>query len=96
MRRLDLLRRLDLSKIDVAVPLIGKRIQSLRQYLNLSMRTFGERIGYSGTQISRLETGETKPSEEVLALISETYHVKPGYFEGGGATRFSSGEATHH
>ena len=70
------------TKIEVRDPQIAERIKALRQYLGLSLKSFGEKIGYSPSQISRLETGETNPSETILGLICMAYGVREGYFEG--------------
>lgn len=61
---------------------ISESIKELRQYLGLSLRSFGKPLGYSGTQITRFEQNMTEPSSRVIEKICEVYAVDPGYFNG--------------
>ena len=60
----------------------GEQIKELRQYLGLSLRSFGKPLGYSGTQITRFEQNLSEPSSRVIEEICEVYAVAPGYFNG--------------
>ena len=60
----------------------GEQIKELRQYLGLSLRSFGKPLGYSGTLITRFEQNMTEPSSRVIEKICEVYAVDHGYFQG--------------
>ena len=45
---------------------MGDRIHDLRSYLGLSLKAFGEAIGFSGNHISRFEKNVFSPDERVI------------------------------
>ena len=51
-------------------------------YLGLSLRAFGEPIGYTGMHISRFEKNVLIPDECVIQKICQVFHVDPSYFTG--------------
>ena len=61
---------------------MGEKIHELRMYLGLSLKTFGEPLGYTGTHISRFEKNVAKPDERVIQKICKVFQVEPSYFTG--------------
>lgn len=61
---------------------VGEKIHALRLYLGLSLRAFGEPIGYTGTHILRIEQKAVNPSEQFIQKVCEGLHVNPEYFTG--------------
>ena len=61
---------------------MGDRIHDLRSYLGLSLKAFGEAIGFSGNHISRFEKNVFSPDERVIQKICDVFHVDPAYFTG--------------
>ena len=59
---------------------MGDRIHDLRSYLGLSLKAFGEAIGFSGNHISRFEKNVFSPDERVIQRICDVFHVNPDYF----------------
>ena len=60
---------------------IAEKLQTLREYLGLSMNAFGREIGYTGKQISRYEKETASISDEVIDKIVAAYGVAPEYFQ---------------
>ena len=61
---------------------VSNKIRDLRLYLGLSLRAFGEPIGYTGMHISRFEKNVLIPDECVIQKICQVFHVDPSYFTG--------------
>ena len=61
---------------------MNEKIHELRMYLGLSLRAFGEPIGYTGMHISRFEKNVLSPDERVIQKICQVFHVDPSYFTG--------------
>lgn len=61
---------------------MGEKIRGLRAYLGLSLKAFGEAIGFSGNHISRFEKNVAVPDERVIQKICDVFHVDPSYFTG--------------
>ena len=61
---------------------VDKKIHDLRSYLGLSLKAFGEPIGYTGTHILRIEQKAVTPSEQFIQKVCEGLHVDPEYFTG--------------
>ena len=61
---------------------MNEKIHDLRLYLGLSLRAFGEPIGYTGMHISRFEKNVLIPDECVIQKICQVFHVDPSYFTG--------------
>ena len=51
----------------------GQKVHDLRSYLGLSLRAFGEPIGYTGMHISRFEKNVLIPDERVIQKICEVF-----------------------
>ena len=60
--------------------LMGEKIHELRVYLGLTLKSFGEPLGYTGTHISRFEKNVLIPDERVIQRICDVFHVNPDYF----------------
>jgi Predicted transcriptional regulators len=54
---------------------IGKRIKSYRTSKGLSQETFGEKIFVNNQHISRIESGKSKPSLDLLVAIANLLGV---------------------
>jgi len=54
---------------------VGPRLRRLRERRELTLSTLSEKTGISKSTLSRLETGERKPSLELLLPLCETYHL---------------------
>ena len=61
---------------------MNEKIHELRMYLGLSLRAFGEPIGYTGMHISRFEKNVLIPDECVIQKICQVFHVDTSYFTG--------------
>ena len=61
---------------------MGEKIHALRLYLDLSLKAFGEPLGYTGTHISRFEKNIAVPDERVIQKICQVFQVAPSYFTG--------------
>lgn len=61
---------------------MGEKIHALRLYLGLSLKAFGEPLGYTGTHISRFEKNVVVPDERVIQRICQVFQVEPSYFTG--------------
>lgn len=61
---------------------VGEKIHDLRSYLGLSLKAFGESLGYTGMHISRFEKNVFSPDERVIQKICDVFHVDPSYFTG--------------
>ncbi len=59
------------------------RLRELREYLNLSRVSFGEKIGVSGDVINNLERGRVEMKELTFNLIVKTYNVSPEWLRSG-------------
>lgn len=51
------------------------RIKELRTILNLTQQEFADRLGIKRNAISNYEIGRNKPTESVIMLICNTWHV---------------------
>ena len=54
---------------------VGPRLRLLRQRRDLTLIAVAERTGISKSTLSRLESGQRKPSLELLLPLAETYHL---------------------
>ena len=61
---------------------VDKKIHDLRLYLGLSLKAFGDAIGYTGMHISRFEKGVLSPDERAIQKICQVFRVDPEYFTG--------------
>lgn len=59
------------------------RIKQLRNKLSLTQEDFGKRIGIGKTSVSKLETGENKPSDQTIMLICREFNVNEEWLRDG-------------
>lgn len=58
------------------------RIKELRQNLGLSQADFARPMGFSPSNISKLENGDSQLTPATATLICSTYHVNPRWLAG--------------
>lgn len=68
---------------------IGKRIQQFREKLGLNQGEFSREIKISQTTVSRVESGEKKPSQAFLNAMMIRYAVNPDWVLTGKGEMFS-------
>src|SRR3954452_749828 len=54
---------------------VGPRLRRLRERRDMTLTAVAARTGISKSTLSRLETGQRKPSLELLLPLAETYHL---------------------
>ena len=54
---------------------VGQRLKGLREHRGLTLTAVAEATGISKSTLSRLETGQRRPTLELLLALSRTYHV---------------------
>ncbi len=54
---------------------VGEYLRELRNKKRLPLRTVGERVGVSGSYLSQIETGERRPSAEILRRLAPAYGI---------------------
>jgi transcriptional regulator with XRE-family HTH domain len=54
---------------------VGPRLRLLRERRDLTLTAVAQRTGISKSTLSRLESGQRKPSLELLLPLAETYHL---------------------
>jgi transcriptional regulator with XRE-family HTH domain len=59
---------------------IGQKIRQLRLRHNFSMRSLGDKLGVSHAHISKIESGESALSIELLEKIANLFKVKITFF----------------
>jgi transcriptional regulator with XRE-family HTH domain len=59
---------------------IGKKITHLREGYGMSKAELGRRLGYHGTYIYYLETGQRRITVELLQQIANIFNVELKYF----------------
>ena len=61
----------------------GQRIRNLREAAFITQKDFAERIGVAPSQLSRIESGETKTSSsDIRIAIATEFDVSPDYLLG--------------
>src|SRR5690349_22303392 len=58
-----------------ALDQVGPRLQRLRKQRGLTLTGLAEATGISKSTLSRLETGQRRPSLELLLPLAQTYRV---------------------
>ena len=67
----------------------GQRIRNLREAAFITQKDFAERIGVAPSQLSRIESGETKTiSSDILIAIATEFDVSTDYLLGLSENRF--------
>jgi len=59
----------------MASNVLGDYLRDLRNKRRLSLREVGEEVGVSVSYLSQIETGERKPSAEILRKLAPAYGV---------------------
>lgn len=67
---------------------INERLKLLRSTLGLSRRAFGEPLAYTDSMIKNLDTGNTTPKPEFIALVCKIYNVSPSWLATGEGEMF--------
>lgn len=62
--------------------ILGKRMRWLREKKDLKQNKVAEALGVSSYQLSRYESGKSKPDPELIAKIADFYNVKTDYLLG--------------
>ena len=70
------------AKLDAV---LGRKIKSLRSYLGLTQKSFGQRLSKSRETILSWERGKTVPKDKTIELICQVYNIHPSWFEAGSA-----------
>jgi len=63
------------ARISAALDEVGPRLRRLRSLRSTSLADLAERTGISKSTLSRLETGQRKPSLELLLPLAQAYGV---------------------
>ncbi|MEZ7173625.1 helix-turn-helix domain-containing protein [Sporosarcina sp. OR05] len=61
---------------------LGKRMKSLREKDDLKQNHVANKLGVSPYQLSRYESGKTKPDPDMIASIASFYNVTTDYLLG--------------
>jgi transcriptional regulator with XRE-family HTH domain len=61
--------------LGAALDLVGPRLRSVRESRGLTLTDVAARTGISKSTLSRLETGQRRPSLELLLPLAQTYRV---------------------
>jgi transcriptional regulator with XRE-family HTH domain len=54
---------------------VGPRLRRLREHRSITLTELAAKTGISKSTLSRLESGQRKPSLELLLPLAETYHL---------------------
>ena len=65
----------DTARIDAALDAVGPRLKRLRTDRGVTLAELSETTGISKSTLSRLETGQRRPSLELLLPLAQTYRV---------------------
>jgi transcriptional regulator with XRE-family HTH domain len=65
----------DLTSIAAALDLVGPRLKRMRSQRGVTLADLSERTGISKSTLSRLETGQRRPSLELLLPLAQSYRV---------------------
>lgn len=63
------------GRLAAALHAVGPRLQALRQRRGLSLADLAAATGISTSTLSRLETGQRRPSLELLLPLAEVYRI---------------------
>lgn len=66
------------------------RFKQVRQHenINLSQEAFGKRLGVTGAAISRIESGNREPSEQIILAICREFNVNETWLRTGKGEMF--------
>src|SRR5690348_3403123 len=63
------------DSISTALDLVGPRLRKVRELRGITLTDVAERTGISTSTLSRLETGQRRPSLELLLPLAQAYRV---------------------
>jgi transcriptional regulator with XRE-family HTH domain len=63
------------SAVSVAPEQVGPRLKRIRTQRRITLTALAQTTGISKSTLSRLETGQRRPTLELLLLLSQTYRV---------------------
>lgn len=66
------------------------RLKQIREYYDLTMEKFGERLGVTRATISRLEKGERNLTEQMIKSICREFSVNEEWFKSGDGEMFNT------
>lgn len=61
--------------LEATLEVVGERLRQMRAEHGLSLSDLSEQTGISRSTLSRLETGERRPTLEVLLILSRNYRI---------------------
>lgn len=73
----------------------AKRLERIRTDAGLSQTALAERIGVSQSAISQMESGDRKPSFDMVRQMAKALGVKPSYLLGEEIDDLTKEERTH-
>lgn len=73
----------------------GRRLERIRTDAGLSQTGLATRVQTSQSAISQMESGERKPSFDMLRELAKALGVKPSYLLGADVEELSKEEQTH-
>lgn len=62
---------------------MNERIKMIRESRELNMRDFAKKIGITSSSVSKLESGENKPSERTIMLICDRFKINRDWLVNG-------------
>jgi len=65
----------DKTRIDAALDAVGSRLKRLRSTRGVTLSALSDTTGISRSTLSRLETGQRKPSLELLLPLAQAFRV---------------------
>lgn len=71
---------------------MNERIRYIRETLNLSRASFGQRLGVSGDVINNLERGRVEIKEPMVKLICTVFNVREEWLRTGEGEMYNQGE----
>jgi transcriptional regulator with XRE-family HTH domain len=74
------------SDLDSVLSAVGPRLRALRQQRDITLSALAESTGISVSTLSRLESGQRKPTLELLLPLAQAYGVPLDDLAGGPAT----------
>ncbi len=58
---------------------VSKRLKAVRRVLDISQKNFAARIDVSGSYLSEIESGKTKPGYNFLMAIAKEFRISPSW-----------------
>lgn len=67
---------------------MGKRVRMLRKSLNMTLDTFGSRIGINKSSVSMIENGRNNLTERTILIICKEFGVNENWLRTGNGEMF--------